>query len=87
MRQVQLEVAGRPDGGTREMIKQMYVLEGKARREAREEGPFKSARDNARDQRLAQLLGVARNVRYYRIKGGDACQNVIPRDAYSRKGS
>ena len=46
MRQVQLEVAGRPDGGTREIIKKMYLLEDKARRDARAEGPFESARDN-----------------------------------------
>ena len=87
MRQVQLEVAGRPDGGTREIIKKMYLLEDRARRDARAEGPFESAADNAREIRLSKLLGWARNVLYYRIKRGDDCRNVIPVDSFSRKGS
>ena len=87
MRQVQLEVAGRPDGGTREIIKKMYLLEDKARRDAREEGPFESARDNLHDRRIQALLGVARAVVYYRIRRGDDCRDVVPRDVYSRKGS
>ena len=87
MRQVQLEVAGRPDGGTREIIKKMYVLEDRARRDARAEGPFESAADNEHHRRVQALLDVARNVAYYRIKAGDNCASVIPQDSFSRKGS
>ena len=43
MRQVALEVSGRPDGGTREVLKKMYVLEDAARRDARVNGPFDTA--------------------------------------------
>ena len=87
MRQVALEVSGRPDGGTREILKKMYVLEERARRDARAEGPFSTEIENLHHRRLMGILNVAQNVHYYRIKAGDNCQDIIPKDAFSRKGS
>ena len=52
MHQVQVEVAGRPESFTKEIIKKMYLLEDTARKEARAEGPFMNAHDNAREIKL-----------------------------------
>ena len=87
MHQVQVEVAGRPESFTKEIIKKMYLLEDTARKEARAEGPFMNAHDNAREVRLQKLLQVAKNVLYYKIKPGEDCSNVIPKDCFSRKGA
>ena len=59
MRQVALEVSGRPDGGTREVLKKMYVLEDAARRDARVNGPFDTVAENEHHRRLMGILQVA----------------------------
>ena len=65
----------------------MYLLEDTARKEARTEGPFMNAHDNAREIKLQKLLQVAKNVLYFKIKPGDDCTNIIPKDCFSRKGA
>ena len=87
MHEVQLEVAGRPESFTKEIIKKMYLLEDTARQEARAEGPFLNAHDNAREQKLQKLLQVARNIRYFKVKPGEDVTNIVPKDCYSRKGA